>query len=131
MDLTLQTESFGQGNQSWLGSQHGTDMLRPCTLDTSTFTAGTHYPAGYFPSGTSLGRITATGLYGPYDNAASDGREVYAGQLMGDVKAPAVNTVDPSGSLFEHGRVIVANLPIPASIDAGARADAAGRIIFV
>lgn len=128
MDLTVTSESFGQDNQSWLGASHGTDLGRSITLDTSAFTAGTHYPDGYFPSGLPLGKITASGLYGPYDNAASDGTEVLAGFLLTPVKPGSPTTVDVGGVLFEHGRVVEANLPI--AIDAAGRADVAGRITF-
>jgi hypothetical protein len=129
MNLNLRTESFGQGNQSWLAGPHGTDCNRPATLDTSAFTGGTHYPDGYFRSGTPLGKITATGKYGPYNNAASDGTETLAGFLMNDVKAPVVTTQDPVGAMFVHGGVVEANLPI--AIDSAAKVDVAGRIWFV
>ena len=54
--------------RSWLLSPHGTEpgATLSITLDVSAFTAGTHYPAGYLPSGTVLSKITASGLYGPY-----------------------------------------------------------------
>ena len=129
MNLTTTTETFQNEDQTWLGSAHGTDMCRSITLDTSAFTAGTHYPNGYFPSGLPLGRITATGLYGPYDGAATDGRETLAGFLFTTVDAPSVNTVDPQGALLDHGRVVAAKLPI--AVDAAGQTDAAGRIIFV
>lgn len=129
MDLTMKSESFGQDNQSWLGSAHGTDMARGITLDTSTFTAGTHYPTGHFPSGLPLGKITATGKYGPYSNAAADGTETLAGFLLTAVKAPSVNTIDPQGALHIHGVIVEANLPV--AIDANGRTDLAGRFIFV
>lgn len=72
MDLTLTTQSFGTDDQSWLGSEHGTQATEPVTLDTSTFTSGTHYPDGYFKSGIPLGKITATGKYGPYAGRTSE-----------------------------------------------------------
>jgi hypothetical protein len=72
MDLTLRTESFQTENHSWLGSAHGTDATQSITLDTSAFTANTHYPNGYFPSGLPLGKITATGRYGPYAGRTSE-----------------------------------------------------------
>ena len=72
MDLSLRTETWGQDDQSWLGSQHGTEMARTITLDVSKFTEGTHYPDGYFLSGLPLGKVTATGLYGPYGGRASE-----------------------------------------------------------
>lgn len=128
MDLSVTTESFGQDNQSWLGASHGTDVGRSITLDSSAFTAGTHYPNGYIRSGTPLGKITASGLYGPYNNAAADGTEVLAGFLLTPVKPGSPTTVDVGGALFEHGRVVEANLPI--AIDAAGRTDVAGRITF-
>lgn len=128
MNLTQTTESFGQDDQSWLASAHGTDTARSITLDTSTFTSGTHYPNGYFPSGLALGKITATGKYGPYSNAASDGTEVLAGFLMTAVDAPSVNTIDPQGALLWHGAVIEAKLPI--AVDSAGKADVAGRLTF-
>jgi hypothetical protein len=76
MDLSLRTENFSFDDQSWLGSAHGTDAARTITLDTSAFTSGTHYPNGYFPSGLPLGRITATGKYGPYGASTSEGQTV-------------------------------------------------------
>lgn len=72
MDLSLHTETFGQDDQSWLGSAHGTSMARSITLDTSAFTANTHYPSGFFPSGLAVGKITSTGKYGPYAGRASE-----------------------------------------------------------
>lgn len=66
MDLTMRTETFGMDDQSWLASRHGIGNGVPVTLDTSTFTKAVHYPDGFFKSGIALGRITATGKYGPY-----------------------------------------------------------------
>ncbi len=128
MDLTTRKESFTTDKQSWLGSEHGTSSCRTITLDTSAFTAGTHYPDGYLRSGTPLGRITATGIYGPYDNAATNGAETLAGFLFVDVKPGSPTTVDVQGPLYEHGRVVEALLPI--AVDAAGKADVAGRIIF-
>ncbi|WSV31897.1 head decoration protein [Streptomyces sp. NBC_01017] len=128
MNLAPVTETFGQDDQSWLASAHGTDTAKPLTLDTSAFVPATHYPNGYFPSGLPLGKITATGLYGPYDNTAADGREVLAGFLFTAVSAPSVNTVDPQGALFWHGAVVEAKLPRP--VDAAGKTDVAGYIKF-
>lgn len=127
MNLAQTTETFGQDDQSWLGSAHGTDAARPITLDTSAFTSGTHYPSGYFPSGLVLGKITATGLYGPYDDAAVDGRQTAVGFLFTAVKAPSVNTIDVQGALLWHGAAIAANLPIPSSLDTNGKADLAAK----
>lgn len=129
MELSLRTQTFGADDQSWLGSEHGTQATESITLDTSAFTAGTHYPQGYFKSGIPLGKITATGKYGPYNNAAADGTETLAGFLFAAVPAPTVNTVDPAGALFVHGKVRTARLPI--AVDAAGQADVAGRIRFI
>jgi hypothetical protein len=65
MDLSLRRESFLVDDQSWLGSEHGTQATESITLDTSAFTEGTHYPDGFFKSGIPLAKL-ASGLYGPY-----------------------------------------------------------------
>jgi len=129
MELSFKTEDFGSDDQSWLGSAHGTDATETVTLDTSTFTAGTHYPDGYFKSGIPLGVITAGGKVGPYDDAAVDGREVLVGFLFAAIKAPADNTLDPSGAMLTHGKVRESRLPV--AVDAAGKADVAGSIRFV
>lgn len=130
MDLSLTTQTFGVDDQSWLGSEHGTQATESVTLDTSTFTAGTHYPEGFFMSGIKLGKITATGKYGPYDNAAADGRETLVGFLYAAVKAPSVNTVDVAGAMLVHGKVRESRLP-GGAVDAAGKTDVAGRIRFI
>lgn len=66
------TETFGTGDQSWLGSTHGIYNCRSVPLDLSLFTAAEHYPNGYIKSGYPLGKVTATGLFGPYQGDSSD-----------------------------------------------------------
>jgi hypothetical protein len=129
MDLSLRTEMFGVDDQSWLGSTHGTQATESITLDTSAFTPATHYPNGYFRSGIPLGRITASGKYGPYQGDATDGRETLVGFLWGAVKAPASNTVDVGAAMFTHGKVRESRLPV--AVDAAGKADVAGSIRFI
>ena len=130
MDLSMRTETFGQEDQSWLGSAHGTDMARSITLDVSAFTSGTHYPQGFLLSGLPLGKITATGKYGPYNNAAVDGTDTLAGFLFTGVRVNTLdNTIDVQGALYIHGVVVEAKLPV--AIDSAGKTDVAGRIIFV
>lgn len=128
MDLSLKTETFSQDRRDWLGSAHGTDAPVGASLDVSTFTAGTHYPGGYMKSGIPLGKITASGKYGPYADGASDGRQVLVGFLFTgvDVKAGATTVV---GSMLIHCFIREAKLPV--AVDAAGKADVAGRIIFV
>lgn len=128
MDLTLKSETFGQEDETWVGSAHGDDTTRGITLTTALFTPGTHYPQGFFLSGLPLGRVTATGRYGPYDSAASDGRAVLAGFLRRSVKAPAATTTPVGGALLEHGRVVEARLPLP--VDSAGKTSAGTRITF-
>lgn len=72
MNLAPVTESFGQEDQSWLGSAHGTQSARPVTIDVTKLTKDTHYPNGYLPSGTPLALLIETGLFAPYDDATSE-----------------------------------------------------------
>lgn len=131
MNLKPRTETFTQDDQSWLGSEHGTDATESVTLDTSAFTAATHYDAlgGMFKSGINLGLITATGLYGPYNNAASDGTEVLVGHLYAAVGAPLVDTEDVVGAMLTHGKVRNAKLPV--AVDTAGKADVVGRIRYI
>lgn len=129
MDLSVRTEAWTQDDQSWLGSQHGTSAARTITLDVSTFTASTHYPNGYFPSGLALGKITASGLYGPYDAEAGDGREDAAGFLFTAIKAPTTSAANVQGALLMHCFVVESRLPI--AIDDTMKTATAGRIIYV
>lgn len=128
MDISVRTTTYGVENRSWLGSAHGTEATRTVTLDVSAFTEATHYPDGYIPSGVVLGRITASGLYGPYDNAAVDGRELAAGFLF---NSTTVNgTADLGAPLLEHGMVIEDKLPSNSGLDAAAALEMAGRIVI-
>ena len=67
-DISVATVNYQVDKRAWLLSPHGTDpgTTPSITLDVSAFTPSIHYPNGYIPSGTPLGKITATELYGPY-----------------------------------------------------------------
>lgn len=124
MDLTITTESFGMSDHSWLGSAHGVDSARSVTLDLSKIDSDL-IANGYVPSGLPLAKVSATGLYGQYDDEALDGRATLVGFLVEAVKAVSGHT--PSGAILEHGAVKADRLP--AEIDANGVADIAGRII--
>lgn len=133
--LYKRTKAYQSPNRSWLlgmtGTQPGDNPT--VTLDISTFTAGTHYVNGFIPSGTVLGTVTAgtsggTWMVGPYDNAASDGRQTAVGILYGDIEVPnpAVTTQDAAGALVVRGNVDPAKLPftgVAGALDTAARAD--------
>lgn len=123
------TESFGSGNMAWLGSAHAINGARTDMLDISTFTAGTHYPDGYIPSGTPVAKVA--GVLVPYDatEATVTAAGILAGFVLTDQKV--VGTTDFAVPLFDHGRVKVANLPITFVKPAAAAKSSATTIVFV
>jgi hypothetical protein len=123
MDLSIVSEAIGQDDQRWLGSAHGTSAADSITLDASLFTAGTHYPNGYLPSGTVLAQNTSTLRYGPYVTSGSNGSGTAAGLLMTPVKI-ASGTATPSGAMLYHGEVVTAYLPFTSG---GGSIDATGK----
>lgn len=101
--------------RKWLRSPHNAGNVTIVTLDLSTFEQPLHYPDGYLPSGIVLGRITATGKYGPADDTATDGREtarsiLYDPVLITDDTEPAASTW--SGGGYVRGHVNVTYLPV-------------------
>lgn len=129
-DISVETTHYQAENRSWLLSPHGTESgtTPSVTLDLSTFTQAANYPKGYIPSGTVLGRITATGLYGPYDPAAEDGREVAAAILFSYLPV-RTGATKVAGAGLVHGFVAEARLPLataaagtPGRLDAAAKA---------
>lgn len=105
----LKTETVGTGDQSWLASAHGIRNCRTEQLDISAFTAGTHYPNGYIPSGTPVAKVG--GLLVPYTSAeaTTTGAGVLAGHLFTD--QVVVGTNDFPVPLLDHGRVKTAKVP--------------------
>lgn len=131
MDITLQpTETWTAEDRSWLGSRDGTAVTQTVTLATATFTAGTHYPDGYVPSGTLLGMITSVGatqgMFGPYDDAATDGRQTAVGFLYSATK---MRTGGPNVGAPIHWRGVIraSRLPTASGLDTAARADLAAK----
>lgn len=105
----LVTETIGAGDQSWLGSSHGIANCRTELLDISAFTAGTHYPDGYIPSGTPVAKVG--GVLVPYDDtqATTTNAGVLAGFVFTD--QPVVGTADFAVPVLDHGRIRTAKLP--------------------
>lgn len=100
----LHSESFGGGDQSWLGSAHGIGNCRTGTLDVSAFTKATHYPNGYIPSGTAV-NVADEGAITPY----VDGAGAKLGFLFTDQATDG--STDIPAPIFRHGIVNVGNLP--------------------
>lgn len=129
-DISVTTTQMQVEDRSWLLSQwgQGPGENPSVVLDVSTFTAGTHYPNGYFPSGIPLGVITASSdanktVVGPYDDTATDGRQTFAGFLHSATRVPntADTTKDVGGAMVVAGFVKLSRLPI--ALDAAGQAD--------
>ena len=124
-DISVTTTSYQVEDRSWMLSQwgQGPGENPSCTLDVSAFTPATHYPNGYIKSGEPLGRITATGLLGPYDDAAVDGRSTCVGLLHSATKIPNVaDTTKDVGAAFVCAGFIRESR-LPRAIDANGKAD--------
>lgn len=105
----LKSETVGNGDQSWLGSDHGIANARTELLDISTFTAATHYPNGYIPSGLPVAKVG--GVLVPYDDTqgTTTGAGVLAGLILTDQSV--VGTNDFAVPVLDHGRIRTAKLP--------------------
>lgn len=105
----LRNETVGAGDQSWLASSHGINDCRTEPLNIGAFTAGTHYPNGYIPSGTPVAKVA--GLLVPYDSteATTTNAGVLAGHIFTD--QPVVGTGNFGVPLLDHGRVRSAKVP--------------------
>lgn len=132
-DITVSTVSYQAEKRSWLIPQPGgigEGFTPGGTLSIAAFTAATHYPNGYIPSGTVLAVITASGLLGPYDDTALDGRQTAVGVLFSGVKVP--NLADTSknpGCAYVAAFAVVRLSKLPFSVGAAGRGymDAAGQ----
>lgn len=132
-DIGVFSQPFTAEDRSWLLSDPDNAYASGATLDISKFTAATHYPNGYIPSGVVLGVVTATGLYGPYDDTAADGRQTATGITFGSVRA-----INPLGvalakvgvaQVVYNAVISVARLPFNSTNAATGRGyiDAAGQ----
>jgi hypothetical protein len=130
MDTSVQNVAYQVENRSWLLSPHGTEpgTTPTVTLDISKFTGSTHFPNGYMPSGVVLGKVTATGLLGPYTPGASDGTQTATHILFSSVRVTrqdGTNAAKVGGAGLVHGFVDPAKLPIASGTAGGL--DSAGQ----
>ena len=111
--LAPRTESFGAGDQSWLGSRHGTDVAKSATLNPTAWAS--KVDGGRIKSGEPFALVS--GLAVPYDADAETGAEVLAGFILTDqaVTAGGGNVTFPG---VWHGRIILSKLPSPVAADA-------------
>lgn len=109
----ITTDSWGVDSKDWLASRKGFDTCRSVTLDLSLFTTALGF-SDFIPSGTVLAKVTASGLYGPYDPDGADGREAATGHLFDGVRL-----ADNQGNAFSvagaamlwEGIVLLSKLP--------------------
>lgn len=129
----MRTETFGGGDQSWIGAgAHGITDARTEILDISAFTAGTHYPNGFIPSGLPVAKVG--GVLVPYDptEGVTTNAGVLAGFVLTDQPVIGGSTGPDFGvPLYDHGRVVTANLPIAFTAPTAAAKKAATTIVFV
>jgi hypothetical protein len=130
MDLTVRTVgTYTPEDFSWLDSEKDTRHAVPITLDLSTFNAA-QYANGFIPAGCVIGLIGGTDpgtqTAGPYDDTATDGRQVAAGFLFGDVKVNA-GSAKAVGALLLSGRVRPNRLPFQSGQAGRGYLDANGK----
>ena len=114
----MTSESITGGDMTWLASDHGLTNARTAVIDVSTFTKGTHYPAGYFPSGLEVNVASETAVK-PWTGATGE----KLGFLLTDQKTDGV--ADFGAPILRHGLIKTARLPI-AHVNPTTAADAAG-----
>jgi hypothetical protein len=140
MDLTPVVTSTGGSDKTWLASDHGLGNALTRTLDVSKFTSGTHYDAStkVLKSGIGIAKITASGLYGPYDTTASDGRQTALDSFTANEEPLLLSNGSTSTKVavaaVRHAIINQPNLPIAAQRAAGASdvatATTGGQFIF-
>lgn len=133
MDLsTRPLHSFLNEDQRWIGPG-GIESAKAAlsvTLNAALFDLVTAFPNKLIPSGVALGKVTATGLYGPYAPAASDGRQTAAGLLLVSESIDPLSTNNNHPvALYWRGMVIQSYLPANNGVDAAA-ITALQRILF-
>jgi hypothetical protein len=110
MNLSISRKTYGGGDNSWLGSRHGVANARSVTLTASAFTGPT------VPSGTPLS-VAANGSAVPYVAGT--------GTLAFVIGSQDISGGDSTVPALDHGRVIVAKLPVAFT------APANGQFVFV
>lgn len=92
-DISVFTQQVQGEDLSWdLTPDEDQAFVPGGTIDVSLFTQAQHFPNGYIPSGTVLGKVTATGLLGPYLDTATDGRQTAVGILRASVQVVRYGT---------------------------------------
>lgn len=131
IDLGSRKITWAGSDMTWIGSEEGTRSNVSVTLDLSKFDFATVFTSLVIPSGVVLGKVTASGLYGPYNDSLSTGVEVAKGHLFTDVDVKQiveiVHGTTLTGSVLAamliRGVVIEAKLPTNHGLDANGKTD--------
>ena len=141
-DISVQTTgSYTVASRAWLRGMHGTDpgSMPSIPLNLATF-IGPNFTDGTIKAGCLIGKTTASGIFGVYDPAATDGRQTAVGFLWNTITIGTDTARKLSDALFVHGFV---NDTLPAAagglpyttglgaLDAAARTALANRIYFI
>ncbi|WP_256789827.1 head decoration protein [Frankia sp. AvcI1] len=101
-------------DHSWLRSKADTEFGVSITLDATKF-GSTPFPGLIVRSGTLLGKVTASGKYGPYKSDASDGTQTPIGFLLATIDLTqgglVVAGADSPASLLWRGAIVAAKVP--------------------
>ena len=120
-EIAQRSTQYAGEDRRWLdGGFHGQDTNKDVTLNGDLF-PDADFPDGRVPSGVDIGIVTATKLAGPYDDAATDGREVCAGHLHSTETVSAGARIVTA--VVRHGVVNRNLLPANSGHDAAAEAD--------
>lgn len=127
-DIGVTSSTFLPADRPWLLFEATGPLQSVPTdfglLDFSLFTAGTHYPDGFLPSGLVLGRVTSGGALGPYNDGASDGRQTAAGLLYNATAIPTPLSRRIAAAIVDTFAVVsVSRLPLNNGLDAAGRVD--------
>lgn len=131
-DISTRSTTRDNEDQSWIGNG-GMPIGQPrkILLDRSLLT-GT-FPDGYIPSGIALGKVTATGLYGPYGASPNEVQTIDLGAATAgtititfdgettaaiafNATAATVETALEALSNINPGDVTVTGGPLPGTI---------------
>lgn len=130
----MTSQSYFTDSRAWLAEDHGTEIAPGVPIDLTLFNAAQHYPGGFIPSGTVLGKVTSGGKYGPYLGTASDGRQTAVGITLNPISVFQVGTLtgalnaSVSVAILLHAFINVPQLPFTSSNAAlGGYLDAAAR----
>ena len=105
----LKTTSYGTGDYSWMRNTDGLDEAMTGVVDISDFTAGTHFPNGYLPSGLAV-RVDDLDDIRPWVDVSG----AVLGFLKGDYKTDGVEDVNVS--FITRGNIKLAKLPVVITV---------------